>query len=122
VSYEGHVQVICEQGHFFEAPDPYHAGDPVCPHCKSPSAWINSVDDTNIDSNGVIPPAVMVGFIRQPAVPCTCTCGHKHNASETLFRIPSPEETRAARHYFDGEKYIPLNSPPKPRRHRRRNV
>lgn len=52
MSYEGHEQHICKNGHQFDTD--CHDEDSVCFVCLAPSAWYNAVDDTNGESAGII--------------------------------------------------------------------
>ncbi len=57
MSYEGHVQYWCEEGHYHTGPEPY--GDDyteICPLCNSPIVFRNMVDDTNEPDVGAITP------------------------------------------------------------------
>lgn len=109
MSYEGYVQAICANGHYTSFPEPYDMGYEhlSCPTCKAKFGWTNSVSTTNCDSVGVIPPDVMKTFVKERTPSQVCNLGHTHEG-ETLYRIPSEEETRNAQHYWDGEKYTPI--------------
>jgi hypothetical protein len=56
MSYEGRVQVLCENGHYSEL-DPYDSSprSKICEICGATGwSWQNSVDDTNCDSIGYV--------------------------------------------------------------------
>lgn len=102
MSYEGYEQAICENGHlssFDHWEDSFE-----CPDCGSTvMAWENSVDETNCDSFGFID---MDEFLLQPAkwgwrfVWRKMTKGFvKVEKRPAVYRIPTEEETRAARMY-----------------------
>jgi hypothetical protein len=50
MSYEGHIQNICKNGHLFEC-DSY-IPKTTCPVCLASIAWSNEVDDTNGEEYG----------------------------------------------------------------------
>ena len=107
MSYEGEVQAICANGHYDTFPEPYDMGygNLTCSICKAKFGWTNSVDDTNCDAVGVIPSEVLETFVVQTHSQ-VCNLGHTHE--EVIYRIPSEEETRAAQHYWNGKKYVPI--------------
>lgn len=62
MSYEGHVQHWCKNGHYWETGYDYGAlneeeikVDHTCPDCGEMSVFQNDVDDTNCDAWGEIP-------------------------------------------------------------------
>ena len=105
MSYEGEVQAICSYGHYSCFPEPY-GKYPACPKCQASFSWINRVDETNSDAVGVIPDEVMETFVKARTPSQVCNLGHTHE--EVIYRIPSEEETRAAQHYWNGKKYVPI--------------
>jgi len=108
MSYEGHEQHLCKNGHLWV--EPYSYGDPIdpCLVCKEPSVWCNSVSDTNCDSFGEI--LSWVTLILTPEVVETCNLGHRHIMQPATYRQPNEAELEALRHYWDGEKWIPLST------------
>ena len=110
MSYEGREQLICENGHFFQQGASYDFSsddENICPFCKGKGVWRNCVDDTNVESYGEIPEEILQTWEIKPAEICTCGCGHTHIKSQALYRVPSKEETKKARHWFNGEKFVP---------------
>lgn len=108
MSYEGRVQHICANGHYSET-DAYMSGF-KCESCGQPSAWSNSVDDTNCDEAGIIPQSVLrEKFLVSEQVVETCNLGHPHVTQPEVFRVPMEEETGLLRHYWDYKKdvYVP---------------
>lgn len=96
MSYEGHTQVICEKGHYGVAGA--FGEDYTCHVCGSPAAWTNEVDDTNCDSYGEIPLESLQQFVLEPAQFETCPhCKHSHYTTETVYRVPTHEETEPLR-------------------------
>jgi len=94
MSYEGYVQCLCSNGHYFHGDG---RGDPApCPVCKSPVVWENNVDETNCDSYGEID---MEQLIAQRAGTATCNLGHVHETSPAIYRIPTPRRTEELRSY-----------------------
>lgn len=101
MSYEGYVQVICEEGHLSKI-SIFDDGK-RCPHCGKLFVWNNHVDDTNCDDIGYIPTEVLEEhFTLKPEVVCTCAgCGNQHLLTPRVFRVPTKEETKKWRHYYD---------------------
>lgn len=111
MSFEGWVQCICPNGHYFTN-DAYISTP--CPDCGKRYAWCNVVDDTNCDSVGEIPMDVL---------------SLHFSVGPDLFRVPTQEETNPLQHYrpYDGEKddqglvkLIPINTPREPKRGRKK--
>lgn len=104
MSYEGYVQIICANGHLYEAPVGDGYGH-TC-RCGAKLAWMNHVDQTNNPGDGVIPKAEFVRFELTPEVTTTCTaCGTHTHVTEATYRIPTDDETEAMRYdmrYIDG--------------------
>lgn len=104
MSYEGCEQFICHAGHFYEVDAEiimHGVEDGVdwqkatsCPECQGHPVWQNSVNDTNCDAVGVIPREELEKWIVDPV--------------KKIYRVPSDEETRDARHYWDGHRHVPL--------------
>ena len=107
MSYEGRIQAICTAGHYMEFPENYGGEDPTC-ECGAPLAWINSVDDTNCDAFGIIPPNVLTTFLLTEEVTEQCNLGCRHTVALATYRIPSEAETAKARHYWADEEYSPI--------------
>lgn len=94
MSYEGHHQCICENGHYETQPENYSSNLDPCHYCGAKIAWSNPVDDTNCDSVGYIPHEVLdAQFLSQPQETETCNMGHEHVKREAIYRIPTREET-----------------------------
>jgi hypothetical protein len=110
MSYEGHIQVLCENGHYhvydaYDAPQLSwrdHDADAArnysndldflrkemeqtnwaCPDCEARAAWFNSVDDTNGDGEDVC-------FVEKTAaVRETCNLGHVHVTRHATYEVP----------------------------------
>ena len=106
MSYEGHTQVICSNGHYFER-DAYNK---MKCFCQADDAWINEVDDTNCDSCGIIPMESLSKFLIQPEVQEQCSLGHTHVVLEATYRIPTVAEIKYLECTWDNVLgYIPLN-------------
>lgn len=106
MSYEGYEQHICKNGHYYVSePSGYYSDTPACPYCDAESAFCNSVDQTNGPSQGKLNyPEDFMHLLLAPAVADTCEhCGHTKLISETVYRIPTSEEMKPYRHYFDEE-------------------
>ena len=88
MSYEGYEQLLCKKGHYWFA-DAYEFFDladderPMCPVCKTPVVWWNSVDQTNCEDAGYVELEVA-----QLAQECVCHCGHKHTLTPPTYKIP----------------------------------
>lgn len=108
MSYEGYSQFICKNGHYSHQDEKYDSAPDPCT-CGAEYIWENQVDETNCDAHGVIPMDVINSFILTNEVTEVCNLGHKHVTAEAIYKIPSPEQTEAMRHYLDGGKFIPLN-------------
>lgn len=109
MSYEGHIQFICSQGHYNEH-DCYF--EKKC-DCGSDTIWSNQVDDTNGDAFGIIPNFILDRFIASPVKIETCNLGHVHTVQKAIYNIPTDTET--LRHYWDYQKgmFVPLAMLPK---------
>lgn len=114
MSYEGHIQFLCKQGHYWEEGYMYGEEQGFCPTCKEVAVWSNSVDDTNCDNSGEID---MAAFLVKPAEKCVCSCcGHEHKKGQDIYRIPNPYETARARKFWDShtERWIPCTDRSRP--------
>lgn len=113
MSYEGYVQYLCRNGHYFHLGYDYGEGpEPTCPHCKAPVAMENSVDTTNCDDYGIITPEVLESLVVTKAKVEVCpTCKHEKQIEPEVHRIPTEEERKKLRSYWDAleEKYVRLN-------------
>ena len=103
MSYEGYVQCVCKNGHFFSHPETYGGNSEVgCPTCDANPAFNNSVDETNGESTGYIPPELFAKkFLITAEVSEVCNLGHSHITSPAIYRIPTNDEAKELRHYFD---------------------
>ena len=98
MSYEGSVQLICENGHLTLEDTYYHdmtETNPECSVCKGKILWENHVDETNGESVGLILRNDMDKYFKiQEEKFETCpTCNHTHRTQPNLYRIPTKEET-----------------------------
>lgn len=104
--YEGREQFICNVGHLYEVTADvilYGIEDGVdyqkatsCPECGGYPVWQNSVNDTNRNSVGLIPKDELDKWLKDP--------------TNKLYRIPTDEETRNARHCWDvtSKRLVPM--------------
>jgi hypothetical protein len=99
MSYEGRAEYLCKNGHRFILD--CNDYEPYCKHCKDVPVWGNSIDDTNYDSYGHIPEKIWKSWIVTPARFEVCNLGHNHMVAPEQYRIPTDEETRKARHYYN---------------------
>lgn len=104
MSYEGYVQCLCKNGHYWDDPGEYSETS-ECPICKSTAKWWNSVDETNCDSYGFIDMSV---FLIKKADEQVCNLGHTHYIDHDTYRIPTFEETKKARCYRPDYGETPL--------------
>ena len=105
MSYEGYNQYVCVFGHRYDA-DCYDDGD--CPFCGGSYAFLNSVDETNHDSVGFIPPEEWEKFLVSPQVEHTCNLGHVHVVKPAVYRIPTTDDRNRMRHRCDSQgKLVP---------------
>lgn len=108
MSYEGNVQLICENGHL-TIEDTYHHDmtetNPECSVCKGKILWENQVDETNGEAVGLILMNDMNKYFKiQEEEFFNCpTCKHTHMTQPNLYRIPSKEETANLRTITDYE-------------------
>ena len=114
MSYEGYVQMLCERGHY-EIKNAHDNKNDNCYACGAPFIWFNNVDDTNIDNHGFIE---MKQFLMNPAITETCThCKHVKEVAAEVYRVPTDEEVKKSRTYWDGtakiDRYIWNNKPVK---------
>lgn len=92
MSYEGYVQCLCEDGHYFEvdAHDRFDECD-NCFFCEKKVVWTNNVDETNGNADGHID---MDQFIQLTEVVEKCeSCGHRNIKELAKYSIPTKEET-----------------------------
>ncbi|MBI3632900.1 MAG: hypothetical protein HY226_01260 [Candidatus Vogelbacteria bacterium] len=102
MSYEGYVQVLCENGHYHTL-DAYdmivsdsidwqmyrgygsdEARKPWACFCGKDMVWVNQVDETNCESVGYVELEV-----KTEARLCTCDdCGNKHVKEQMTYKIP----------------------------------
>lgn len=110
MSYDGYTQNFCVNGHFWEEPVFGYSSKQTCPECNQPKALSNSVDDTNGERFGEIPPDQLEELMLTKATYEVCNLGHRHQTSPPVFRLPSQEELKSLRCYFDWhvEKWFPL--------------
>lgn len=108
MSYEGYVQCVCDNGHYFVC-DAF--GQAQC-QCGAAVAWDNDVDQTNCDAYGEIPYEVLSDkFLLEPAKAATCNLGHEHVIAIAVFRIPTKDESDPLRTRYDEVvgKRVPLS-------------
>lgn len=103
MSFEGYLQCICENGHYYESVVISRMEAPEsCDECQAGAAWMNIVDDTNCNTYGEIPMELLEKhFLKSPG----------SEKEEPIFRIPTNEETDSLRHYrrYDGrDPLIPI--------------
>jgi hypothetical protein len=92
MSYEGYTQLLCSKGHLWHADCSADTEKEVCPTCKSPIVWSNSVDQTNCDEHGYIELE-----IDKPSVICKCNkCGIEHTVEPPTYKIPPPDAREKA--------------------------
>lgn len=103
MSYEGYVQIMCADGHYWTEDDPQE--HPQCAECGKPSVWTNGVDETNCESYGEID---VSAFLVEKAALTECNLGHLHQTKSAVYRIPTIEETMKARSYRPGYGGTPL--------------
>jgi hypothetical protein len=98
MSYEGILQLLCTNGHYWTIN--FREEDLVikCPICSEPVVFRNSVDNTNGDSWGMI---LMEHFLKTPEVKQTCNLGHEHVVQAATYQIPTREERNQFRCYID---------------------
>lgn len=108
MSYEGHVQALCEKGHL-NIYDCFYEYEKTLCSCGSLIIWENNVDDTNCDSYGEVD---MNQFRICLRIMEECpTCHHKKEISPEIYRIPTEEERQQARCYrpkYGDTPLIPL--------------
>jgi len=99
MSYEGRIQVICQNGHYGvrEASYDLDTEEASC-QCGAKLAWFNSVDDTNCEAWGEIPETVLQEkFMVSDEMVQVCNLGHSHIVIPRIYRVPSEEEAKALR-------------------------
>lgn len=118
MSFEGHEQCICANGHYFET-DIYYSGGTdggsLCDHCGAKAAVSVTADETNgtLESDSEYYPGqveyddLKASFLIKDEVEETCNLGHVHLISPAVFRIPSQEEIDKLRHW-EKEEEIPI--------------
>jgi len=111
MSWEGHSQNFCENGHYFGGSAGFDSEPTHCPFCKAKVAVCHLVDDTNIDAVGTITDEGLATFLLEPEETATCNLGHVHVTKHAVYRIPTREELQKLEHYWDQEegKFIPCS-------------
>ena len=108
MSYEGYTQYICKNGHYYNGPDSFAGPIEPC-YCGAVPAWENNVGDTNCDEYGIVLFDTLVEHaLISKAKEEKCNLGHVHVIQPEIFRIPTPEETKAWRRYRRNDKYLPI--------------
>src|SRR5574342_456412 len=107
MSYEGYVQMLCENGHY-HCRDAYEDLAAPC-GCGAHMVWHNNVDDTNGNSEGDIDIDKFEVLAPVQLDTCEC-CGHTTVKEDETYKIPTPEQTRSWRRRWDPEKedFVPL--------------
>lgn len=109
MSFEGYLQILCENGHLYTA-DYDYAGDgyPDC-SCKFNSKvcgakphWYNIVDDTNLDTHGIIPQFEWEKLV--------VTQQQKSRwdgvvLNDVTYSVPTEEQIKTIR-YFEDENHL----------------
>lgn len=107
MSWEGHSQNFCMNGHYFEGSAGFHSEPTHCPYCKVEVAYCHVVDDTNCEADGTITEEGLATLLLEQEEIATCSLGHIHVVKHAVYKIPTREEARALEHWWDGEKYKP---------------
>ena len=97
MSYEGRVQCICPNGHYYEV----DALDSTsCRSCGARPEWKNHVDDTNGDAYGeILQEFIDKHLLVTPEKQERCNLGHYHTLTEALYRVPDDREMDRFRTY-----------------------
>ena len=107
MSYEGHEQLLCKNGHLWEEPCNYGGAsveDSICPHCQEKAVFCNSVDDTNYYGENSIPAEQWEKLKISEGKTETCNLGHLHILEQPRYRVPSPKELKHIRVCFNLEQ------------------
>lgn len=105
MSYEGYLEVLCENGHLnihnenagldYDERGPFvNYSNIKCPDCKSIAAFVNCVDATNGPPQGAIDFDL---FEISPQKVEKCNLGHFHIIKPAVYRIPTKDEAQAIR-------------------------
>lgn len=108
MSYEGFEQHICENGHLFEKVCDYAfcETESKCPTCNAKSVWYNAVDQTNGEEYGVILAGEWERFKLSDGVVKVLNCGCPHTIKKATYRVPSPDEVKEIRSWYDIDKDV----------------
>lgn len=106
MSWEGYAQVICQNGHLHgnwtpKATSALSSASATCPTCNAEPGFVNIVDDTNGDRFGLIREDDLKTLLTKEAAVQRCNLGHDHVIVEAQYRIPTPEEAKRLRSYYD---------------------
>jgi len=85
MSYEGYVQLLCKNGHYWTV-DCYAEVEPeTCPNCRCPAIWRNGVNITNgsFDENNK-----RIDNYKKLKVKKRRVCNHCKSILETIYYIP----------------------------------
>lgn len=105
MSYEGSEQHLCANGHLYEI-DCYITG--IGCDCGAESVFYNSVDDTNGERYGWIPPWEWIKLELTPIKLETCNLHFTHITEEPTYKVPDkPELIRYwySSSYDEGNEY-----------------
>lgn len=101
MSYEGYVQVLCENGHLFVTDAYYDEQTLVCSRCPASGVFFNHVDETNGPPQGEIPAEEWKQFEIAPERKERCNLGHEHVLEYARYRVPTAEELEKVRKYYE---------------------
>lgn len=95
MSYEGRIQFLCKNGHLGMC----NCRDTPSCNCSTGIVWLNQIDDTNYYDEGIIKD--WDHFLLTPEIKETCNLGHEHIIQEATYRIPTIEEEKNFRYWWD---------------------
>lgn len=100
MSYEGSIQLLCENGHYDETDYDYGNGisPSKCSFCGAKWKEENHVDETHGCTStryAALTSACECGRVEvievTPPKYCTCTCGHKHEIAPGTYKFGAKE-------------------------------
>lgn len=90
MSWEGHYQIVCKNGHYYEQ-NAFFEEPRECPTCNESPDWSHRVDDTNGcedrgDGHCSCGAINMAPFIKTPATSHICpSCNQTHQCAPTYY-------------------------------------
>ncbi len=94
MSFEGHFQLLCEDGHYSTCDCTDDETQVPCYICGKKMVWFNIVDNTNGDDDCMLD---MNKFLFKPETREICNLGYEHIIEHNVYKIPNDVGNRIIR-------------------------